>query len=241
MGPLDSTENAFFAHADETSVPPAALDLHEPDMAPREPRRPMTPELAARRARLRRVVAGIVGAAAFMSTLVAARFLMGPRRPALAADTAVNVPYRILPSIELPAAAAADPATESAAPATAPEPPPVREPSPAPAASEAVAPSPPLQPERDAVGAATNPETEPDLATEKKTARAMIQRGKLKEGIAAAEQAIEHAPEDAEIYLLLGAALQDSGRWMEASSVFARCTREAKKGPVGDCRALARR
>jgi Flp pilus assembly protein TadD len=58
--------------------------------------------------------------------------------------------------------------------------------------------------------------------------------------VIAARSALAADPTDAETYILLGAALQDTGRWAESMFVFATCVQKAKRGPLDDCRALAR-
>ena len=62
----------------------------------------------------------------------------------------------------------------------------------------------------------------------------------MREGAEAARAALEQDPADAETYLLLGAALQETSRWQEARAVFATCARRASSGETGECRALAR-
>jgi hypothetical protein len=258
----DTAEEAFFAHGDEASVPPSAIDLHEHEVATEEPRRPITPELLARRARLRRVVAGIVGAAAFMSTLVAGRLLFAPRRGDSMADTGPNLAHRIFPSVDVAATVAESP--EKIAPAAAPVPEPAEPPKTATPVAEPTEPAKAVAPENalpsepavvaepptaasaqppspDVAPAGDKEAAEPDLATQKRMARALIVRGRLKEGIVAAQEVIARDPADADIYLVLGAGLQEAGRWAEAGATFARCARDATKGPVHECRALMRR
>jgi cytochrome c-type biogenesis protein CcmH/NrfG len=72
----------------------------------------------------------------------------------------------------------------------------------------------------------------------KSDARRLIGQGRLKDGIAAARAALAADPSDAEIYLLLGAALQDNGQWSESAFAFASCVQQAKRGPINECRAL---
>jgi Flp pilus assembly protein TadD len=68
-----------------------------------------------------------------------------------------------------------------------------------------------------------------------------MQRGQMRDAIAAARDALASDPSDAETYLLLGAALQETGQWRESAAVFTQCVAEAKKGPKNECRALRSR
>jgi hypothetical protein len=246
-------EDAFFAGADERSdsVPPSSFDDAEEDDRPP----PLSPEILARRARLRKVVAGIVAVAGVAAILVGARHLMTASQPPKSAGVSVTAAghQQVVPSIDnVPAVehvehvehvepakaavAAVEPApaaSASAAPAAAPatsaaeaqpaEPPTAASAEPAPSASAA------------APGAAVDAD---ELKKMKKEARSLIERGRLKEGIPAAQAAIDADPTDAELYLLLGAALQDTGHWKDSIAVFSRCVHEATHGPKSECRAL---
>jgi Flp pilus assembly protein TadD len=87
-------------------------------------------------------------------------------------------------------------------------------------------------------------ETQPSAAApaaqalSKADVRRLIERGHMRDGIAAARATIDADPSDAETYLLLGAALQELGQWKESMAVFGRCVEQATKGPKGECRAL---
>ncbi len=87
----------------------------------------------------------------------------------------------------------------------------------------------------------SKPPTADDIANAKKQARALVGRGQMREAIPAAERAVLLDPEDAEMYLLQGAALQETGQWAKARAAFARCVALAKRGPTGECRALGSR
>ena len=69
-------------------------------------------------------------------------------------------------------------------------------------------------------------------------ARRLIEHGRMRAGITAARGAIESDPSDAETYLLLGAALQETGQWKEATATFSKCLERATRGPKLECRAL---
>jgi hypothetical protein len=139
-----------------------------------------------------------------------------------------------------PAAAqpAADPVSAAQSPEQAAAP--AAEPAPAeiPEVRIEVFDEPPAQPAATprAAGAPAAPRTSPKL-----DARRFLAGGKLKEAVASARTALAADPADAEPYLLLGAALQDTGHWDESVIVFASCVQNAKRGPLGDCRALSHR
>ena len=51
----------------------------------------------------------------------------------------------------------------------------------------------------------------------------------------------EPEPVDAMPYLVLGSALQDTGRWPEAHRTYELCVKHATKGMLDECRAMLRR
>jgi cytochrome c-type biogenesis protein CcmH/NrfG len=57
----------------------------------------------------------------------------------------------------------------------------------------------------------------------------------------AASKALEADPSDAMPYLVLGSALQDAGRWREATRAYQLCVKTATRGMVDECRAMLRR
>lgn len=75
----------------------------------------------------------------------------------------------------------------------------------------------------------------------RESARASLVKHELPEAIAAAEDATTAAPEEAEGWLLLGAAQLEAGRATQAQETFRTCVRVAKTGPVGECRSFAHR
>ena len=75
-----------------------------------------------------------------------------------------------------------------------------------------------------------------DLAALKKETLSLLNRGKNKDAIAKAQEAIAADPTDADLYLYLGSALQETGKWKDGIEAFSECVRNAKKGPVHECR-----
>ena len=69
----------------------------------------------------------------------------------------------------------------------------------------------------------------------------LLNRRKNAEVLPVARAAIEADPLEALGYLYLGSALQDSGKWKDAMSVYQECVRTAKKGIVDECRAMVGR
>lgn len=108
-------EDDFFAQGDGiSSFPPSSIDAPEMEEVVRVP---ISPRVLARRARMRRIVGGIVGGAALLTSVVMAEALIQrPSAPA-AAEKSFSLPSRIVPSI---AVASTEEASE--APAAAPPP-----------------------------------------------------------------------------------------------------------------------
>jgi len=122
--PSESAEEDFFARGEEvnSSVPPAALDVDAPELDDLPEVPPLTPAQLARRARLRRLVGSVVGAAAVLTAVVGAKALSAPHAKVAASDGSLNVPHHVVPSIamaapEEPAAAQETPPEPIAAPA----------------------------------------------------------------------------------------------------------------------------
>jgi tetratricopeptide (TPR) repeat protein len=100
------------------------------------------------------------------------------------------------------------------------------------AAPEPVAAQATAEAQEKAAGGVENPRAE---------ALKLLNRGKLKEAIPMASAAIQQEPDHALGYLYLGAALQDSGKHRDAVAAYSDCVRNAKKGPVWECRAMGGR
>ncbi|MFO0676089.1 MAG: tetratricopeptide repeat protein [Polyangiaceae bacterium] len=82
-------------------------------------------------------------------------------------------------------------------------------------------------------------ETAPvDARAEKKAARVALEKGAAALAIASAKKSVDADGTDAEAWLLLGAAYQETGRARDARQAFQSCAKEAKVGPISECRAL---
>jgi tetratricopeptide (TPR) repeat protein len=91
----------------------------------------------------------------------------------------------------------------------------------------------------DAVAAAPSATPPPRSArAAREAARRALEAGDRAQAVAVARQAVELDPSDAEAWLVLGAALMESGRGAEARSTFGTCAKLATHGPVGECRAM---
>ncbi len=147
----------------------------------------------------------------------------------LAAITRVGV-SRLRP--ETPTAYAASAIAPATAPAIVAETSPAIDPAPATAAEPATA-IPTLPPAPAEPPAPTKSATE-----ERDDARKLLERGKAKDAYEAAQRSVAIDPTDADAWLLVGAAAQELGKGKEAHEAFVTCTKQAKKGEVGECRAL---
>jgi hypothetical protein len=97
-------EDDFFARGDEIeTLRPAAFDTPEIELF--EVARRISPRMLARRARLRRVVGGIVGTAAALTILIVGAKAWTARKPAVSASVnSLQVQSRVVPSIAVAAA-----------------------------------------------------------------------------------------------------------------------------------------
>jgi hypothetical protein len=90
----------------------------------------------------------------------------------------------------------------------------------------------------------TGPATPRDPARAKELTRQvldLLHRTKNAEAVDVAEQAIAADPTDAMSYLYLGAALQELGREADARAAYDRCVRDATRNGFDQCRALGGR
>jgi len=71
-------------------------------------------------------------------------------------------------------------------------------------------------------------------------ARILLTHRQIADAIATADEAAKAEPDDAEGWLLLGAAQLEAGRTADAKQSFRTCTHVAKTGPVGECRSFSR-
>jgi tetratricopeptide (TPR) repeat protein len=137
------------------------------------------------------------------------------------------------------------PGGERSAAAAQLAPPPVQ--APVPVAQPAVAAA-PLPPPVDAVPppppadevAAEPPPPAKSAKEEKEDARKALERGKRQDAIDAGQRSVDLDPTDAEAWLILGSAQQEAGHWKEARESFVACTKQAKAGPIGECRMMLR-
>jgi tetratricopeptide (TPR) repeat protein len=78
---------------------------------------------------------------------------------------------------------------------------------------------------------------DPALAKDlRKKALATLERGRYKDAIPLAEEAVNAEPDDATAYVYWGTALMELGKRTEAKAIFGRCVERAKKGPVYECK-----
>ena len=201
----------------------------------------LSPATIARRARLRRVVAGVVAFAGVITLAVVGKTLAASKQPT--ASVPVKPPVvqeaKVDPKPEEKAAPA--PVKTVAAPVEAPkvsaevakaEPDPKAE---ARAAEDA------KKAEEEAKKAEEPKKAEPsggDAKALTKEAEAFLNRGKRKEAIVKAREAIAADPSQAMPYLYLGSALQDSGKWKDGIEAYSECVRNATKGPVNECKQM---
>ncbi len=185
------------------------------------PSRKLDPAVIERRKKFRRMAAYIlIPAAAIVAVALAKVALSSGDKassatpsPTVTADTAAP-PQTIAP------------ATTTAAPAIPTPPAPSSEPPPA---SASAAPADSVPPVVDAA-------TEVDVRALKKQAYKLLNQGKIKDALVAAQAVLDADPSDADLYLYVGTALEELGRRPEAIKVYSRCVHEATKGPKNDCR-----
>jgi hypothetical protein len=222
---IDAEAERFFA-AGEAGEPRAELVPDEPEAndAWGEPTlAPPSPELLARRARLRAIVAtGLVGGVLLLLGSIALA-----RLPSRAPKVAVAVVAAGAPT--------ASPVTSPAPPSI----PPIQ-------SSEPVASALTAEPVASTVSAsplgssdASSPALESARSLAAK-ARRLLQGGRIKDGVAAARAAIDADPSRPEGYVLLAAGLEDLGLWREAHDAFSRCVRRSHEGPASPCAYFAK-
>jgi hypothetical protein len=153
-----------------------------------------------------------------------------PESPVTEAPTAAKGPA----AAEAPTAAEAPPAVEARPAVEAPV-----------VAAESARPA--VDPPAVAAAAEAQPaaegapaEVDPVAAREaKRASQRSLDRGDAKASIEAGEQSVALDPSDAEAWLILGAAYQARGAYSEGRRCFSTCARVAKRGPRGECGALA--
>ncbi len=87
--------------------------------------------------------------------------------------------------------------------------------------------------------ASAAPADDPSALT--RAARVLLAAGHTREGVAAARVAVDANPGDAEPYILLATGLQDLGNWREAHAVFTACEQKTQRGSNASCRYFAAR
>ncbi len=195
----------------------------------------LSPAAIARRARLRRVVAGVVAFAGVITLAVVGKTLTASKQPA------TSMPMKPPVTQE----AKVDPKPEAKA-APTPEKTVEAKPVPAPTASAEVAkvdpdPKADAKAAEDAKKAEEPKKAEPsggDVKALTKEAESFLNRGNRKDAMVKAREAIAADPSEAMPYLLLGSALQDSGKWKDGIEAYSECVRHATKGPVHECRQM---
>ena len=227
----DSSISAEFFRREGDSLPPM-VDAHgeHEDHDEAGGAHPMlSAATIARRARLRRVVAGVVAFAAVITLAVVGKTLAASKQPATSMP--MKPPVMQEAKVEPKPEEKAPPAPEKSVAAAPVE---------APKASAEVAKVEP-DPKAD-----VKPVEEPkkveasggDVKALTKEAESFLNRGNRKDAMAKAREAIAADPSEAMAYLLLGSALQDSGKWKDGIEAYSECVRNATKGPVSECRQM---
>ena len=233
----DSSISAEFFRREGDSLPPM-VDTHgdHEDHDEAGAVHTLSPATIARQARLRRVVAGVVAFAGVITLAVVGKTLAASKQPATSvpmkppvtqeAKVDVKPEVKAPPVPEKPAEAIPVAApTASASAAVSAE---VAKAEPAPTADPKAVEDPKKV---EATGGG-------DAKALTKEAESFLNRGNRKEAMVKAREAIAADPSQALPYLLLGSALQDSGKWKDGIEAYSECVRNATKGPVGDCRQM---
>jgi outer membrane biosynthesis protein TonB len=257
-----SSISAEFFRKDEDSVPP----IEEHDEHDAAPVLLLSPSTLARRARLRRMVAGVVAFAGVISIAVVGKQVSASKRPVAPAIPAVvveakheaplppapvNEEAKPQPSAEPQKVAAVDSAKAEAEPKAAEKADDKKADEAAKKdddkkADEAAKKADEVAKKDDdkkADEAVKKADEKPapsgaDAEALKKETLSLLNRGRNKDAIEKAREAIAADGTDATSYLYLGSALQDSGKWKDGVEAYSECVRNATKGPVNECRAM---
>jgi hypothetical protein len=217
---------AHAAHAEAIRATKVGVEpLHAGDHDAHETGRRVVLVPPERRRKMANYVKVAVGFSAVLLLAAAVRVGIAHVRPT---EAAAAVPVVVVtPPVPPPApeVQAAQAAPAAVAPVTA--------------ATVAVEPPPPVPVDEPAAAAEPAP-PEKTAKQEKEDARKSLERGKRKEAIESAQRSVDLDPTDAEAWLILGSAQQDSGKWKEAHESFVACTKQAKAGPIGECRMMLR-
>jgi tetratricopeptide (TPR) repeat protein len=225
---------SFFEGSNSPSLSPVELDLD--DQADEIRRITLTPAGVARRAKLGRYVAAAVGLAALVGVAGAVRG-RSTHDAALAAASPARVQVAAVQPVTTPAPVVAPAVPVAAVPvSTVPVAVPV-------AVTEIVKQPEELKPAEEVkkVEEPKKLELDPVQAKKEKNAsRNALEAGKNVKAIEAGERSVALDPTDAEAWLILGAAYQTKGNNAEAKRCFKSCLTEGKRGPKGECAAMAR-
>jgi type IV secretory pathway VirB10-like protein len=240
--------------ADERSFPPVAdlgvrgrgpeedaFDDGEHHAAVERRRALMSPNARQRRARFAKYVAGAVGASVVLcaAALVKTSLARGPgehgwsegtARPAQATHVVGAAPKAEPASPTPPAGPLVTPSAEPAPPTLPMVAPPVVEPQPS---------APAMAVEPQAASTSAPAATLAGASKERESSRFALERGDLGTAIAAGERSVALDPSDGEAWLVLGAAYQARGEIGQAKRCYKACLEEGKRGPKGECRAMA--
>ena len=237
----DSSISAEFFRREGDSLPPM-VDAHgeHEDHDDHGGVHVLSAATMARRARLRRVVAGVVAFAGVITLAVVGKTLAASKQPATSTPMRPPVtqearvepkPEEKAPPVAAPTAVAVVAPTASAEVARV-EPDPKADAKAADDAKKAA---------DDAKKAEEPKKVEAsggDVKALTKEAESFLNRGNRKDAMVKAHEAIAADPSEAMAYLLLGSALQDSGKWKDGIEAYSECVRNATKGPVNECRAM---
>ncbi len=244
-----SSVSAEFFRKDTDSLPPfidsqehhleGAHDEEEPLVDP------LTPTALARRARLRRVVAGVVAFAGVISLAVVGKSIAGSRRSSQVAPPPTVVEAKTNEAPKPIETAKLDKKPDDAKPADSAKPEGTAKPADSAKAEGSAKPEGTAKPE-DAKPADTAKPDAPkpsggDGVALRKEAEKLLNQGRNKDAVEKAREAIAADPSEAMGYLLHGSALQAMGKWKDGVDSYSECVRNATKGPVHECRAMGGR
>jgi hypothetical protein len=212
--PPDEVTERFFADAPEAPTPelPPIVETSEVEAPPRE-----APAVLARRRYLMRYVAGAVSLAALIG--IGALVRVTSARGALRSSMSVSAAEMLPPAASPPDEAIEPPPEVAAAPPPA-------------VADSADEPSP----------NATDPTDADPKAARAARVESLheLELGHFAASIEAGERSVSLDPADADAWLILGAAYQKRGAWVNARRCFTSCVHLATRGDHFQCWALLR-
>jgi hypothetical protein len=236
-------ETFFRARMDSTA--PVVETLVEEETVEVEPE---SQQVRDRRARLRRVVATLLTATAVFAVMAVARTAIArraPRQEAVAPQAALGmvVAPKAVEALQAAGAARTEPAKQTAQAASpAPQPAVVDKPAQEAQANAVAAPTESPASEQPSDDASDEPQPDPaEGARLRKEATAQLDRGKIRDAVETARAATVADPSHATAWLLLGTALQSSGKYKDGAEAYSRCVHRANKGPIWECRAMGGR